>query len=278
MPDGLLFIDKQEGVTSRRIDNLIQKKFHQKKVGHLGTLDPFATGLLVVSLGKGGKCLPYLPQEPKTYIASLQLGKKTSTGDKDGEVIEERKVEAITDEAIKKVLGSFLGKSMQMPPMTSAIKIDGKPLYELAHQGVEIERKPREIEVYSIKLLFRLGKQIDFIVSVSSGTYIRTLGEDIAERLGTIGYLSALRRISVGNIDISKAKPIDEIEESDVVDPAPYIELPHLEVDEQTCVKAKNGVKLDIALQGETLLTYQGNAIAVYAPDGEIAISKRGLF
>ena len=278
MPDGLLFIDKTEGITSRRIDNLIQKKFNQKKVGHLGTLDPFATGLLVVSLGKGGKCLPYLSQSPKTYIASLQLGKKTSTGDKDGEVIEERKVEAITDETIKKVLESFLGKSMQLPPMTSAIKVEGKPLYELAHKGIEIERKPREIEVYSIKLLFRLGKQIDFIVSVSSGTYIRTLGEDIADRLGTIGHLIALRRIQVGNIDISKAKPIDEVEEADVIDPAPYIDLPHLEIDEETVVKAKNGVKLDIELEGETLLTHQGKAIAVYAPEGKAAISKRGLF
>ena len=278
MPDGLLFIDKTAGVTSRHIDNLIQKKFSQKKVGHLGTLDPFATGLLVVSLGKGGKCLPYLSQSPKTYIASLELGKRTRSGDKDGEVIEERKVEAITDDTIRKVLESFLGKSMQITPMTSAIKIEGKPLYELAHQGIEIERKPREIEVYSIKLLFRLGKQIDFIVSVSSGTYIRTLGEDIAERLGTIGYLTALRRIQVGNIDISKAKPIDEIEESDIVDPAPYIDLPSIEIDEATCEMAKNGMRLPLSINGDTLLIHQGKAIAVYAKEGEVAVSKRGLF
>lgn len=278
MLDGLLILDKEAGVTSRRVDNLVQKKFHLKKVGHLGTLDPFATGLLVLALGKGSKCLPYLKDAPKTYLASLELGTKTDTGDKDGQIIETRPVEAIVDAKIVEALSSFLGVSYQLPPMTSAIKIDGVPLYKLAHKGEEIERKRRRIEVYSIKMIFRLGKRIDFVVSVSSGTYIRVLGEDIAARLGNIGHLVALRRIGVGDIDISMSKPFDEISEEDILNPLPYINLPRFELDEAQCKKALNGVALPIPLSGECLLVYRNQAIAVYEGDGAIAHSKRGLF
>ena len=280
MQDGILLIDKPAGLTSRAVDNKIQKIFHTRKVGHLGTLDPFATGLLVVAVNKGAKCLPYLSDSPKTYIASCVLGEKTSTGDKDGEVMEKQPLRAITDIEIKKALESMLGPSMQIPPMTSAIKVDGQALYKLAHKGQEIERKPRPIEVYSIKLLFRLGKQVDFIASVSSGTYIRVLAEDFCKKLGTVGHLANLRRINVGSFDISKTKPLEEVEESDLLSPLEFIALPKFELSEAQLALAKNGVKMKLdSDEAKLCLSYKGEAIAVYRKQEDgLYHSERGLF
>lgn len=280
MQDGILIIDKPAGLTSRQVDNKIQRIFKTRKVGHLGTLDPFATGVLVVAVNKGAKCLPYLKDAPKTYIASAVMGVKTSTGDPDGEVIATEPLRAITDEEIKTALASMVGKSMQVPPMTSAIKVEGKALYKLAHEGKEIERTPRPIEVYSIKLLFRLGKQIDFIVSVSSGTYIRTLTEDFLAKLGVIGHLEKLRRISVGNVDISKSIPLEEANEDALLDPLPFIDLPKYELNDKELGLAYNGVKLKLnSCDDKLCLSHDGKAIAVYErkEDG-LYHSLRGLF
>ncbi|MCR5491122.1 MAG: tRNA pseudouridine(55) synthase TruB [Bacilli bacterium] len=280
MQDGILLIDKPAGLTSRQVDNKVQKLFHTRKVGHLGTLDPFATGLLVVAVNKGAKCLPYLSDAPKTYIASAILGEKTSTGDSDGELLEKRPLKALTDDEINKALQSMLGKSEQIPPMTSAIKVGGKALYKLAHEGKEIERKPRPIEVYSIKLLFRLGKQLDFVVSVSSGTYIRVLAEDIAEKLGTVAHLEKLRRIEVGGIDISKTKPLDEIAEEDLLNPLPYLDLPKIEVSGKAKELAYNGVKMRFDVPEDRICLHcEEQAIAVYKKEEDgYYHSERGLF
>ena len=266
MIDGILILDKDEGVTSRHVDNQVGHLFGTRHVGHLGTLDPFATGLLVVAVGKGNKFLPYLSDGRKTYIASLKLGTSTSTGDPSGEVLETKPIPRLTDRDIADLLKTFLGKSMQVPPMTSAIKVNGEALYKKAHRGEEIERKPRVIEVFEISMLLRLGSRIDFLVTVSSGTYIRVLAEDIAKKLGTVGHLTALRRIKVGDIDISKAKKLSHLSTSDLLEPTPYVDLPHFEVNDYGHTRALNGMKLTFpSTEEKILVTYQGKAVAVYA-------------
>lgn len=274
-------LDKEEGLTSRKVDNILQKRFATRKIGHLGTLDPFATGLLMIAVGKATKCLPYLDSSKKTYVASLVLGRKTSTGDKDGEVVMTQTPKRHAKEEIESALSSFLGESMQLPPMASAIKIGGVPLYKYSHKGVEKEREPRPITVYSIRLLSFNGEVIDFETEVSSGTYIRTLGEDIAAKLGEAGYLTALRRTKVGTIGVERAKKLDQISEGDLLEPTPYLNLPKREINENEVQDVYNGKEMrlnDVGGEDVALLS-EGQAIAVYSrKEGPIFVSKRGLF
>lgn len=216
MIDGFLLIDKEIGVTSRHVCNEISHKLKEKKVGHIGTLDPFASGLLIVTLGKANKAGAFLENDKKRYLATIKLGKATDSLDLTGKVIKEKEITPINEKLIVEVLNSFLGESSQVPPMTSAIHVDGKKLYELAHKGIEIERKPRKIFVYDIKLINFSEDEITFECLVSKGTYIRVLGEDIAAKLNNYGYLSMLRRISSGNVDIKEAKKVDLITPNDV--------------------------------------------------------------
>ena len=219
MIDGFLFINKEQGLTSRKVCNQISFKFGEKKVGHIGTLDPFATGLLIVTLGKGNKAGSFLEKSKKTYVAELKLGIKTSTGDCTGDVISSNAVPELNEDSIKEVLETFLGKIKQIPPMTSAIHVNGTKLYKLAHKGIEIERKPRNIEIFNISLLRYENGILDFSCTVSKGTYVRTLGEDIAKALGTLGHLISLRRISIGKWLLHYAKKVDEINEDDILSP-----------------------------------------------------------
>ena len=265
MTAGLLLIDKGEGVTSRYVDNRIQRLFHTRKVGHLGTLDPFATGLLIVAVNEATKYLPFLPDEDKTYVASLRLGIKTSTGDKTGEQIETLEVPNLTKEKVVEALNSFLGESEQLPPMTSAIKVDGTALYKLAHKGEEIERKKRKIFVHEIGLLSMEGDTITFYAKVSKGTYMRVLGEDIAVVLGTVGYLESLRRTKVGDITLEKAIKLEDVKEEDLVNPADFVMLPRIEVENQDVDKVRNGVRLSFSsISTHILLTHEGKGLAVY--------------
>ena len=282
MKSGIILLDKSIGMTSREADNRVGRLFSTRKVGHLGTLDPFASGLLLIALNGGTKFLPYLDDEEKTYEASLLLGEKSSTGDKEGEIIERKEVPFLKESAIKEALLSFLGESLQLPPMYSAIKINGTPLYKLAHKGEEIERKKRIIKVHSIELLSIKEHTISFRCTVSKGTYIRVLGEDIASKLGTVGHLTSLRRTSVGAISVDKAVHLDEIEESSIVDPTPFLtSFPHLEVDMGTSKMAKDGRKLFLGGEyGEKLLlTHGGTALAIYTRiEGGFYKAERGLF
>ena len=269
MDDGLLLIDKEEGVTSRYVDNAIQRLFHTRKVGHLGTLDPFATGLLIVAVNKATKYLQFLPDEEKTYQARLILGKKTATGDKTGEVIDECDVPNLDQTRIQDVLSSFLGESTQIPPMTSAIKIDGVALYKLAHKGKEIERQPRLVSIHEISLLHYEGNIIDFRAKVSKGTYIRTLGEDIASALGTVGYLESLRRLEVGNITLEGAKKLSEVDSSFFKEPSSFVVYPRIHLPFSLGVKARNGVKLTLDSDAEkVLLEDEQGVIAIYEKEG----------
>ena len=273
-------VDKEAGMTSRKVDNLLQKRFLTKKVGHLGTLDPFATGLLIVAVGKATKCLPFLDSSFKTYEAELLLGSKTSTGDLEGEEILRKDPRIHEKQEIEETLSSFLGESTQIPPMSSAIKVDGVALYKLAHKGQEIERKPRKIVISSIRLLSQEGPRIRFEAEVSSGTYLRTLGEDIAERLGEVGHLVSLRRTKIGSVDVRKAKRIAEVSEGDLLNPLPFITLPKIEATEKQSEAIKNGKAMILdSHESEVCLFFQEEALAVYAK-GEDGLyrSKRGLF
>ena len=211
--DGVIIINKQKGFTSHDIVNVIRKKLDIKKVGHTGTLDPNATGVLPILVGKATKISKYLIEHDKTYIATIKLGEKTDTGDSEGRVIETKKVpKNLEKEEIEQALTDFLGKQKQLPPMYSAIKINGKKLYEYAREGQEVKVEPRDIEIYKIKLLEYKNNKIKFEVECSKGTYIRTLCEDVANKLGTLGYMEELQRTKVNNFDIKDAISLEYLD------------------------------------------------------------------
>ena len=214
--DGIIIINKPLGYTSQDVVSRTKKILNVKKAGHTGTLDPMATGVLPIMLGKCTKLSKYLIEHDKTYIATIKLGEKRDTGDSEGKVIDEKNVNInlLTKENIEKILSFFLGKQSQTPPMYSAIKINGKKLYEYARNNEEVEVPKREIEIYTIKLIeINLDNiEIKFEVKCSKGTYIRVLCEDIAEKLGTIGYMSVLNRILVDKFKIEDSVSLEELE------------------------------------------------------------------
>lgn len=212
--DGIIIINKPKGYTSHDVVNKIRKIYNTKKVGHTGTLDPNATGVLPILIGKATKLSEYLIEHDKTYIATIKLGERRNTGDSEGNVIETKETNEPSEEAVKNVLNSFLGKQLQTPPIYSAIKIQGKKLYEYARVGKQIEIPKREIEIYSINLKNIKGLEIEFVVSCSKGTYIRTLCEDIAVKLGTIGYMKELVRTKVDKFSIDNSYTIEQLEEN----------------------------------------------------------------
>lgn len=211
--NGLILINKPKGYTSHDMVNIIRKKLNMKKIGHTGTLDPNATGVLPILIGKATKISKYLVEHKKTYIATLCLGKKTDTGDSEGNAIEEcNNIKILNKQKIKDELNSFIGKQNQIPPIYSAIKVKGKKLYEYAREGKQVNIKPREIEIYDIKLKKYQNNEITFEVECSKGTYIRTLCEDIAKKLGTIGYMKELKRTKVNEFSIENSISLEELD------------------------------------------------------------------
>ncbi len=217
MLDGIIVINKTKGCTSHDVVSKV-KRILNEKVGHTGTLDPNATGVLPLLIGKGTKLSYYLIEHDKKYKVVLQLGIKTDTADCEGKIIEEKEVldENLAEENIKTILDSFVGEQSQIPPMYSAIKVNGKKLYEYARKNQEVKLTPRKITIYSIELIdiYPEDKQIIFEVSCSKGTYIRSLCEDIAKKLNTVGYMKELERISVGQFDISNSITIEDLEKN----------------------------------------------------------------
>ena len=213
--DGILIINKPKQYTSHDVVAKV-KKICGEKVGHTGTLDPMATGVLPLLLGQGTKLSKYLINHDKTYIATIQLGKKTDTLDSEGSILEERIVDGklLNKENVQRVLECQIGKQIQTPPIYCAI--NGKKLYEYARKGVEVEIPKREIEIYNIELLDinEKDKTIEFKVHCSKGTYIRTLCENIAEKLGTIGYMKELNRVQVGQFNLNQAFTVEELEKN----------------------------------------------------------------
>lgn len=262
--NGIIVVDKKKGNTSFDEIREIRKKYNIKKVGHIGTLDPMATGVLPILIGEATKLSDYLMEHDKEYVTTLKLGQKMNTGDSEGNIILEKPIPILSEEKIREVLSSFLGKSNQIPPMYSAIKVNGKKLYELAREGKKIERKAREIEIYGIELIKikedNIVKEIEFKVNCSKGTYIRVLCEDIAECLGTCGYMSELRRTRVGNFtlkDINKLLTIEEV----MKDKDAYL------LKEYELKKLLNGVKIQTVLKDGLVRIYNND---VFVGIGEV--------
>ena len=210
-PDGVLLVDKAEGMTSHDVVALVRRRLEIKKVGHCGTLDPIATGLLILTVGRGTKIQDLLMAEDKEYAGTLKLGASTSTQDREGEVTAERPVPDLTDEQIKEAFEKFRGDFYQMPPMVSAIKKGGVPLYKLARQGKEVEREPRFVHVYRYSIDRVALPEIDFTVLCSKGFYVRTYAHDIGEALGCGGHLKSLRRTKSGRFNVEGTLTVDEI-------------------------------------------------------------------
>lgn len=212
MIDGIINVYKEKGFTSHDVVAKLRGILHQKKIGHTGTLDPDAVGVLPVCLGKGTKVCDLLTEESKTYVAVLLLGKTTDTQDISGQILSESEVSLSREEA-EAAVHSFLGAYDQIPPMYSALKINGKKLYELARAGVEVERMPRRVEIFDIEILSVELPRIEFRVRCSKGTYVRTLCHDIGEKLGCGGCMESLIRTRAAQFKIEESLKLTEIEQ-----------------------------------------------------------------
>ena len=281
--NGFFLIDKKEDWTSRDVVTKISHIFHERKVGHSGTLDPFATGLLVVSIGRATKANICLDGLDKEYIATLQLGGKTISGDKTNEIIETREVKSPNREEIERVFKELLGPQKQVPPMVSSVRYKGQKLYHLALQGIEVDRPARDINIYELELLDFTKDTITFRAKVSKGTYIRVLGEDIATKLGNLGYLTALRRTKVGPFNIEDAIDVSEVSEEHILDNYDVLSkvVPIVILNDKWAVHASHGVNLkeNIYPGHGTILVADKNhmVIAIYKyVDGQY-ICQRGI-
>ena len=248
--DGLFNIYKEEGMTSHDVVAKMRKILKTKTVGHTGTLDPNATGVLVIAVGRATKVIEYMENDDKVYNAELTLGITTDTEDIWGNVLETVDVKGLDldFERVSQIIKSFIGKQLQVPPMYSALKVNGKKLYELAREGKEIERKGREIEIFDINNIKQTGEKIAFTVHCSKGTYIRTLCKDIGEKIGCGATMSKLERVKAGNFYIDETAKLSEVEN----EPERYVKdfeivlkkFPILSLDKNDATLYKNGVKL----------------------------------
>ncbi len=212
--DGVLLVNKDGGMTSHDVVAKVRRCLGTRKVGHCGTLDPMATGLLIVVVGRGTKIQDLLMSEDKEYEGTITLGAITSTQDREGEVLEERPVGDIAPDAIERAFAKFDGDFYQTPPMVSAIKKDGVPLYKLARKGQVVEREPRFVHVYAHHISRIEVPEVDFRVTCSKGFYVRTYAHDIGEELGCGGHLSKLRRTKSGRFDLTRTVPVEALEEA----------------------------------------------------------------
>lgn len=212
LSSGLLLVDKPEGPTSAQVVSRVKRVLGAKKVGHLGTLDPFASGLLPLGIDDGTKVAEIFLAAQKSYRGVIALGVETDTQDSTGKVIAEREVPPLDDAAMEKLRQAFMGAQMQTPPMYSALKKDGVRLYSLARKGQTVERAPREIKVEALRLWSVAPGEIGFEVTCSKGTYIRTLAADMGSFVGCGAHLKSLRRLSCGQLSVDDAVPLDAIE------------------------------------------------------------------
>ena len=266
---GVLLIDKPQGMTSQQVVSkvkyLLKSDVHDsKKAGHTGTLDPMATGLLPICLGEATKFSHYQLDAVKSYQAIIKLGEQTDTGDAEGEIITTIPVPHVTQAMLQSVTEQFLGEIMQVPPMYSALKKDGKKLYELAREGIEVERAARPLTIYQLSLTPLSDQQLQLTVTCSKGTYVRVLAEDIAKALGTLGHLTALRRIQTGDFEIANAITLADFAALDVaarfdkllaVDACVH-SLPSLLLDDNQSKRIRQGQRLNVKT---TMLTQQLN-------------------
>jgi tRNA pseudouridine55 synthase len=217
LDEGIVILNKPTGVTSHDVVAEVRRRFRIRQVGHAGTLDPLATGVLVMLIGKATKLFNKFESFDKAYKATLILGKKTTTADIQGEIVEEKPYDHITKQDIEKVLKGFLGPVEQIPPMVSAVKVNGKRLYQLARKGLEVKRTPRQIVIDTLELLNFDLPCVKFYLVCSKGTYVRKLAEDIAERLDSVACISEIQRTKVGPFTIDNAIALDQLSEAHII-------------------------------------------------------------
>lgn len=268
--DGIIIIDKPQGMTSHDVVNRLRRILKTKKIGHAGTLDPMATGVLVIGVGRATKLLRFLTADHKTYRATLTLGKATDTYDLEGNILcTESYRHDLDEQKIKKVFASFLGSSMQLPPLYSAIKVNGRKLYEYARNNQDVEVEPREIYIERLALLKHENEHITFETCCSKGTYIRSLCVDLAEKLGYPGVMSSLRRLSSGRFTIEDACTLEQVE-SGIFPMIPFDSalnhFPALTIEDPLPVY--QGKKLAFSIDHEVAVYDAcGHLLAVYEPD-----------
>jgi len=278
MIHGIINVYKEKGFTSHDVVSKLRGIVGQKKIGHTGTLDPDATGVLPVCLGKATKLCDLLTDKNKTYEAVLLLGKTTDTQDITGEVLEEKSTEALTEEKVREAIEGFIGDYEQIPPMYSALKVNGKKLYELAREGKVIERKARPVKILDIQILEIDLPKVRMEVSCSKGTYIRTLCHDIGEKLGCGGCMESLIRTRVSTFRIEDAKTLDEIETlkqegklAELLVPidAMFPFYPKITVKDDWKAFAKNGNPLDLKMLKEACGQDEETQVRLYDESGK---------
>ena len=266
---GVFLLDKPLGFSSNQALKKIQWLFNAKKAGHTGTLDPMATGLLPICLGEATKFSHRLLDAHKSYIATIQLGITTSTGDQEGEVISEKEV-VLNEAQLKDTLKKFIGDTTQIPPMYSALKFEGKPLYEYAREGIEIERKSRQIKIFDIKLINIEKSIITIEVLCSKGTYIRTLAEDIGQTMGCGAHLKGLERTQTGNFQLSEALSIEALEAMPMASREKALMPIDVLLEELSSIKL-NMAELDAIKKGQSIdfMSKNDKEVRLYSPSGQ---------
>lgn len=263
---GIIVVDKPKGYTSRDIVNIISHELHEKKVGHTGTLDPLATGVLVVCLGKYTKLVDMLTSLDKEYIAEIKLGVETDTLDITGNILREEDVQ-VTKEQILKVFSKFIGEYQMEVPLYSAIKVNGKKLYEYARSGEEVKPPIKKVHIYELELLSFRQDVITFRCKVEKGTYIRSLIRDITKYLGVVGTMNNLVRIKQGNFRIEEANSLEDIQNHhyQILKIKDVLTIENYSLNEVEYKKVSNGNSLSLnRKEEELLLTYQDREIAIY--------------
>lgn len=267
--NGVILLDKITGISSNRALQQVKKLFNAKKAGHTGSLDPLASGILPICMGHSTKISQFLLAADKTYLASGKLGQQTNTADSEGEVIKTQACQDLTAVDIENILPSFLGDGLQIPPMFSALKKDGKPLYKLARQGINIKREPRQIHIFELQLLSFESPTFSIKVRCSKGTYIRTLIEDIAAKINNIAHTTSLRRVGFAHYDISQTVGFEALSaasaKSKYLLPAESVLLAYQSVrlDQKQAKDLQFGRQITYNLD----LSTTSNLIKLFAPD-----------
>ena len=270
--DGIILINKEKNITSRDVVNMVCKKLNTNKVGHTGTLDPIATGLMVLCVNEGLKLVELLTNHDKDYIAKVKLGIKTDTYDITGNVLEEKKAN-LNKEDLVNTLNSFVGEYYQTVPIYSSVKVNGKKLYEYARNNIDVVLPQHLVKISNISLLEFNDDNFTFKVTVSSGTYIRSLINDIGERLNTLMTMEELTRTRVGEYSLDNATSVDDLKIIPVID---AINIKKIEVDDNLFKKISNGVKIDNIYQEKMIMFTKNNIpISIYKDDNGIMKSYR---
>ena len=262
--NGIVIVDKPQGWTSQDVTARLRRVFSTRRIGHGGTLDPMATGVLPVFVGRATRAVEFFEHAEKTYEATLRLGMKTDTQDITGTVLEERPV-TVTEQDILNVLPAFRGEILQIPPMYSALKVNGQKLYDLARKGKEVERQPRPITIHELELLHFDGQDARIRVRCSKGTYIRTLCEDMGEKLGGLGTMAALRRTRAGEYTIEKAVPLQTLLDAENPEQyllsmdSPFLGYPAVTLSENQEKRCRNGNAFTLRVPDGTYRAYGKN-------------------